>query len=94
MFLIEVKKVFIAKKKIVVHDKQNAVAIDTLQIVYRFGFIFSSCAHMISFVKENKMSRRSGVSCRDGVDLLVAKHGLDHLTTTDGEDREERITQL
>jgi ATP-dependent protease Clp ATPase subunit len=91
MFLIEVKKVFIAKKKIVVHDKQNAVAIDTLQIVYRFGFIFS---HMISFVKENKMSRRSGVSCRDGVDLLVAKHGLDHLTTTDGEDREERITQL
>ena len=34
------------------------------------------------------------VSCRDGGRLLVAKHGLDHLTTTNGENGEEGITQL
>jgi hypothetical protein len=34
------------------------------------------------------------VSYRDGEALLVAKHRLDHLTTTDGKNREQRITQL
>lgn len=31
---------------------------------------------------------------RDGGCLLVAEHRLDHLTTADGENGEERITQL
>jgi len=31
---------------------------------------------------------------RGGYCLLAAKHGLDHLTTTNGENGEEGITQL
>jgi hypothetical protein len=47
------------------------------------------------FLREGKGDvEMSGVSCRDGDCLLVAKHGLDHLTTTDGENGEERVTQL
>jgi hypothetical protein len=40
------------------------------------------------------MSRRVGYHVEVMVVLLVAEHGLDHLTTTNGEDGEERITQL
>lgn len=40
------------------------------------------------------MSMKFGVSCRSVNPLLCAEHGVNHLTTTNGEDREERVAQL
>jgi hypothetical protein len=73
----------------------NAIAIVTLQIVGCFVIYIFFLLHMrLPSHKGQQDVEGSGVSCRDGGYLLVAEHGLDHLTTADGEDGEERITQL
>jgi hypothetical protein len=83
------RKIFIAKKKkkgLSVHGKQNAIA------VWHFTnyVVVDVCLFLHVWVKESKKVEEDGVSC----DLLVAKHGLNHLITADGEDGEERVTQL
>jgi hypothetical protein len=61
-----------------------------------FGFhVLLFFPHVVSFLREGKQDVEQGwVSYRDGMSLLVTEHRLDHLTTTDGENGEQRITQL
>lgn len=72
----------------------NAIAIDTLYCSL-FFLIFIAFRHATSLLCEGMaMSMEFGVSCRGAEPLLGAEHGINHLTTTDGKDREERVAQL
>jgi hypothetical protein len=77
-----------------VHGKQTPSLLSLYRLFVVFDLYVLLIPYVASFVEESKMSRRARYHVEVMVVLLVAEHGLDHLTTTNGEDGEERITQL